>query len=179
MVITLNATARFNRSRARLGGKELPPPRRTGRGLTSLRQPDDRQRWLVLVAPLPLDRAMGFEVIRLPAASTSRGHLDPVAAARVCPVRVAADRVIEKLCRIAFADIGELFDQSGRILPLPSIPPSIRPAVASYTLRRVRSRNGGGEVVAVRLHSKLRALNVLARHFGMYRKDQSLDHRTR
>lgn len=178
MVVTLNAPARFNRPRKRLGGKEGAPPRRTGCGSgRTLRQSDDRHL-RSNHTPGALDCVMGLEAIRPPAVLTPRGDHDPEAESPARQVRVAADIIIEHLSRIAFANISELFDQSDRILPLSSIPPSILPAIASYTVRRVRSRNDGGEVFAVRLHSKLRALNALARHLGMYRKDQSLDHRT-
>ena len=85
--------------------------------------------------------------------------------ARAAQARVATDRVLVELVRIAFADIGDLFDEHGTVIPLVDLPPGIRSAVAEYSIRQ--SRNGT-RVVRVRLHSKVTALTALGRRLGMF-----------
>ncbi len=73
--------------------------------------------------------------------------------------------MVAELARIAFADIRELFDERGRILPFADLSPSIQSAVAEYTVRK--GRNGTHEV-RLKLHSRLPALAALGRHLGMF-----------
>lgn len=81
--------------------------------------------------------------------------------------RVAADRVIRELAAVAFADIGDVLDEDGRLLPWSEIPPPARRAIARITVRRCRD---GSETVTVVMRPKLAALDKLARHLGLYRK---------
>jgi hypothetical protein len=70
-----------------------------------------------------------------------------------------------ELTRIAFADIRDVFDRHGAVIPFAGLPPGIRSAIAEYRVRR--SRNGTCKV-SVRLHSKLPALTALGRHLGIF-----------
>ena len=84
---------------------------------------------------------------------------------RPAELRAATDRVLDELARIAFADIGDVFDERGAVIPFADLPPGVRSALAEYRVRR--SRNGT-YVVSVRLHSKLAALTALGRHLGAF-----------
>ena len=77
----------------------------------------------------------------------------------------ATNRVLVELARIAFADISDVFDEHGAIIPFADLPPGIRPAIAEY---RVRHGRKGTYTVCLRLHSKLAALTALGRHLGMF-----------
>jgi hypothetical protein len=91
-------------------------------------------------------------------------------------LRTDRDRVVAELARIAFADITDVLDASGRPLPPDDIPPPLRSVVKAYTVRKERRRvTRQGKrltetvvVTHVELYSKLHALNSLARHLGMY-----------
>jgi hypothetical protein len=83
--------------------------------------------------------------------------------------------VVGQLALIAFADITDVFDPSGRPLPLADVPPHVRAALARYTVRTKRSRVRAAdgevvprtvEVIEVRLVSKIPALAALARYLG-------------
>lgn len=101
----------------------------------------------------------------------------PTAAMReaAARVRAARTRVIAELARIAFADITDLLDASGRPLPPGEIPPELRSVVKAYMVRREQTRvTRLGERVTttvvkthVELFSKTQALDALARHLGM------------
>jgi hypothetical protein len=83
--------------------------------------------------------------------------------------------VVGQLALIAFADITDVFDASGRPLPLADVPPHVRAALAKYTVRkkqsRVRSADGEVvpltvEVIEVQLVSKIPALAALAHYLS-------------
>jgi phage terminase small subunit len=79
---------------------------------------------------------------------------------------ISRERGIEQLARIAFADIRDLYDPQGQLLPIPSLPDSIATAVAS--LRAVERRSAKGQVrlqsFSVRLEDRVRALVALLDH---------------
>lgn len=78
-------------------------------------------------------------------------------------VGVRQEEVIATLVAIAFADIGDYIDCSKepwRLRPLGSLTPAQRQALA-YVKQR-------GDSITVRLRDKVRALNLLAQHLGMY-----------
>ena len=92
---------------------------------------------------------------------------------RAAGLRVATNRVLVELARIAFADIGDVFDEHGAVIPFADLPPGIRSAIAEY---RVRHGRNGTYTVCVRLHSKLAALTALGRHLGIFdcRSDRAI-----
>ncbi len=95
--------------------------------------------------------------------------------------QATAERVIQEIAAIAFADVFDLFDHTPDGLALRSfrdVPPEARRAIASLKVKRVVTRTrttDGGEtvtetvdVIQVRLAQKLAALDKLARHLGLY-----------
>ena len=84
--------------------------------------------------------------------------------------RVTADRVLQELAAVAFSDIGDLFDHTGRPVPVHRLDPITRRAIAAVSIGRV---DGPAGVVSERFHvrfwDKLRALELLARYVGLDR----------
>jgi hypothetical protein len=74
---------------------------------------------------------------------------------------VTAALVLEQLRRIAFADIREFVDDAGRMKPIADVSPEARSALKSYITR------ADGSVTGVRLHNRVRALTLLAKHLGL------------
>jgi phage terminase small subunit len=89
--------------------------------------------------------------------------------ARAERMRLDADRVLAELARIAFADIGNFVDwgpEGVTLKPKQALTPEDRAAVAE--IASGAGRYGAGP--RLRLHSKPRALDAIARHFGLYGK---------
>jgi phage terminase small subunit len=89
--------------------------------------------------------------------------------ARSQRMRLDADRVLAELARIAFADIGNLVDwgpDGVTLKPKRELSADDRAAVAEVVAGA--GKNGAGP--RLRLHSKQRALDAIARHFGLYGK---------
>src|SRR6185437_11306884 len=84
-------------------------------------------------------------------------------------LRLDADRVLAELVRIAFADIGNLVDwgpDGVTLKPKRELSADDRAAVAEVAA----GAGKGGAGPRLRLHSKPRALDAIARHFGLYGK---------
>ncbi|MFG1343542.1 terminase small subunit [Xanthobacter autotrophicus DSM 431] len=90
---------------------------------------------------------------------------------------VEAARVLQELARIAFADIGQLFDAAGKLKPLNQINPHDRAAIRFLQITTRDLRDGTLErKVALQIWDKLSTLEKLARHLGLFsvhaRKDE-------
>jgi hypothetical protein len=83
---------------------------------------------------------------------------------------LTADRVLEELRRVAFSNIGEFFDEQGNVKPMHELTDEQRAALAVREVIRTGVNAGGGHVhegYKIRLHDKLKALELLAKHFAL------------
>lgn len=82
---------------------------------------------------------------------------------------VEAARVLQELARIAFADIGQLFDAAGKLKPLNQLDPNNRAAIRFLQITTRELGDGTLErKVALQIWDKLSALQKLARHLGLF-----------
>lgn len=82
---------------------------------------------------------------------------------------VEAVRVLQELARIAFADIGQLFDAAGGLKPLNQLDPEHRAAIRSLQITTREMDHGTlKRRVAVQIWDKLAALEKLAQHLGLF-----------
>lgn len=94
--------------------------------------------------------------------------------ARSTRVGVQADDVLRGLWQIAMLDIGEAFDASGALKPLADMPEGVRRAIASIETEELFNGRGGerasvGVTRKVRFHDKIRALDLLGQHLGLWK----------
>jgi phage terminase small subunit len=92
-------------------------------------------------------------------------------AARAQAVSAAAEMSSERWARelsaVAFADPADLFGDDGNVLPLEQMPPRVRACLSS-----IKVRNEGGVVTTeIRFWNKVEALGIMARHLGLFEKD--------
>ena len=83
---------------------------------------------------------------------------------------IAAQRVLEELGRVAFSNIGEFFDEHGNLKPMHELTEEQRAVLAVREVIRTDMNAGGGHVhegYKIRLHDKLKALELLAKHFAL------------
>jgi phage terminase small subunit len=72
--------------------------------------------------------------------------------------------------RLAFSNIGALFDEKGSLRELRELPPAVLASVASVKTLKTNVVSGDGQQETtreVKLWDKLRALDLLAKHFGL------------
>jgi phage terminase small subunit len=80
------------------------------------------------------------------------------------------DRAIREAARLAYSDIGELFDEQNKLLPLKSWPAHIRAAVASVKNRKFNAESGDGkqdDIVELKLWDKPKNIELLFKHLGL------------
>lgn len=105
--------------------------------------------------------------------------LEAAKAARSERTAITADRVLEELGRIGFSDVRMMFTPGGSLLVPTDLSDEIAPAVQSVEAVERPRRNEAGEVEIemvrkVRLHDKLGALTLIAKHLGMITERREL-----
>lgn len=90
-------------------------------------------------------------------------------------VDTMAVRVLQQLCRIAFFDIGSLYDENGKFKGILDIDEESRAAISSFT-RTVRITGNGEDAEAfavynIKTHSPMPALELLTKHLGLLERD--------
>jgi phage terminase small subunit len=84
-------------------------------------------------------------------------------AARAERTRITADRVLQEIARIAFADIGRLADWGPDGLTL-----APKSAISEDDRAAIAELGAGSAGPRLRLHNKQRALENIARHLGLF-----------
>jgi phage terminase small subunit len=87
-------------------------------------------------------------------------------AARSQRVEIDQDWVIRRLARIADLDLRKLFTDDGTLRPIQELPEDVAGAISSVD---VIKRKDDAEEYRVRLPDRIRALDLLGRHLGMFR----------
>lgn len=89
-------------------------------------------------------------------------------------LRVDAEWLLRRLVELAEADIAELFDASGRLLPIQAIPSSARRLIAAVEsiensdfVASPGSRPMGNTTRKVRLVDRLRVLEMIGKHISV------------
>jgi len=117
---------------------------------------------------------IGYQLLHLPALASA---IRQARAQRHEQLQISAERVLRELGRIAFADVAEAYDEHGRLKPLGELPPHLRSAIAGVTTmapsEALDGPSGANQPppkpqVRVRWHDKLRALDLIGRHFRMF-----------
>lgn len=81
-----------------------------------------------------------------------------------------AERVLEELRRLAFADVRTLFDEAGNWKPIKQLSAEEAAQVAQFEIIIKNAQAGDGVVDTVhkvKLTDRLKALEILAKHFGL------------
>src|SRR5713226_8249305 len=99
--------------------------------------------------------------------------IEKALAARTNRVQVSQDRVVQELLRVALADPAGAFDEKGNVLPIHQMPEDLRRAISGMDVEEIFAGSGEdreqiGQVRKLRLWDKTKALELLARHIGMF-----------
>src|SRR6266487_3827751 len=90
--------------------------------------------------------------------------------ARRAKLEATAERTIQETAWIAHADVGQLFDAKGNLRRIHELPAHVRAAIASVEVVKRNMTAGDGKVelvYKVKCWSKVAALELLAKHFGL------------
>lgn len=87
-------------------------------------------------------------------------------------VDVTAEDVVRRMATLAFGDIGDLFGPDGRLLSIHEMPAAARATLAGFQVERRRDNpDDPVDVVKIKRVDQLRALEMLARHLGLFEAD--------
>lgn len=91
---------------------------------------------------------------------------------------VKAEDVLRELIAIGGANIQDLVDEDGLIIPLHELPRELATAIKSFKVVEKVVQGDDGEPITMRVsdvvfHDKLTALEMLAKHLGLFEKDNA------
>lgn len=89
---------------------------------------------------------------------------------------ITAERVLREMGRIAFADIREFYKEDGSLKSVTELGDDAAAAMAGMDIEELfdfsdRKKTQVGIVKKIKLHAKVTALDQLARHLGMFERD--------
>ena len=96
-------------------------------------------------------------------------------AARSERTAVTQDRVILEYARLAFLDPRKFFDENGRLISIHKLSEDVAAAIAGIDVKRlvVGEDEAPAELVKIKLTDKRASLQDVARHLGMFEKDNA------
>ena len=93
------------------------------------------------------------------------GELAAAARQRAEAAELETVRTLREVARIAYGDLGRLFDAEGRMIPVADLDEDVRAMIASIDLWP------DGTPKRIRLWSKIEALDMAMRHAGLFERD--------
>lgn len=84
---------------------------------------------------------------------------------------ITADKVVNELARIAFFDVGVLYNEDGTLKEIAQLDSEVTRAIHS-TKQRIekqgQDKEDWAEIKEIRTHDKLKALELLGKHLAMF-----------
>jgi len=116
-------------------------------------------------------RSTGHSLLKHPAV---QARLKVLALERTKSVDASVELVLRELMNIATFDIADLYDEDGRLKPIHDIPEGARKAIAAVDAEelwegRGESREHIGTLKKVKIWDKLRSLQMIGQHLGMFK----------
>lgn len=90
-------------------------------------------------------------------------------------LQINSDKVVQELARLAFASISEFVGPDMKLKDFNSMPPEKFAAIESFTCTETEWPGGHKTSASVKLHDKIRALDKLGRHLGIFDKEPGLE----
>jgi phage terminase small subunit len=115
-------------------------------------------------------RAIGHENLTKPDIARA---IHEAIAARGERTEISADQVVRELAAIAFADVRTLLDSDGRFRAIRDLDSMTATPLAAIEIREIADEPG--RLLKVRLWNKLKALELLGRHFGVFSERDRLE----
>ena len=115
--------------------------------------------------------SIGNELLKKP---EIRARVDKAIASQSRRTGVTADRVVRELARVAFANSQDVVNYDDATIKGAAARDDTA-AVASVRVKTIPTKDGDGVEREVRMHDKLKALELLGRHLGMFTDNLHLD----
>ena len=85
-------------------------------------------------------------------------------------LEITHDMILREFAKVAFASIGDYYDENGVLKPINQLTPDEQAALACYQVSNSGDGSGKrvGGISCIKLYNKLTALDKIARHTGFY-----------
>ncbi len=113
----------------------------------------------------------GYAVGSLMSLPTVRDYIKVCTRINELTTGITQEFVIAEFLKLAKVNVQDLYDKNGRLLPVKDIKPEVAAAISEIKVRSWMENEVMQEEVTYKLHSKLVALDALAKHVGLYEKD--------
>jgi phage terminase small subunit len=114
-------------------------------------------------------RTANEQATRLLANVSVAAAIEAAKAERSQRTMISADRVLRELARIAFLDVGKAFTEGGGLKPLHEMDEDTRRAIGGLEVSALYADGENiGKLSKIKLSDKLRALELLGRHIGLF-----------
>lgn len=86
---------------------------------------------------------------------------------------VSRERLLQEYKKIAFSDVRELYNADGGLHNVKQIDDETAGAISSIKSKEVYDNEGNkvGDIIEVKTHDKIRALDAIGKHIGFFEKD--------
>ena len=115
--------------------------------------------------------SIGHELMKIPEV---RARIDKAMAERSKRTGINADRVLRELGKIAFVNATDVIDMSDATVKNDAERDDTA-AIASVKVKVIPGENGDGVEREIRLADKLKALELIGKHLGMYQDRLKVD----
>lgn len=79
------------------------------------------------------------------------------------------DAVVAEYRKVAFSNVADLYDNEGHLQEIHKLPRDVAAAISSVEVDVKNSLDGGeSSIVKIKKHDKIRALEALGKHLGMF-----------
>ncbi len=88
---------------------------------------------------------------------------------------VSRERLLQEYKKIAFSDVRELYNTDGGLHNVKQIDDETAGAISSIKSKEVYNNEGNkvGDIIEVKTHDKIRALDAIGKHIGFFAVDNS------
>lgn len=124
------------------------------------------------------EKGASISASKLLATSSMQAEIAKLQAIKTEQTGITAQRVVAEIAKLAFADTHDLVDELNNIKNLHEVPRDLTAAVSSITTTITTSYDKeGNEIekkqVKIGVANKVAALEQLAKHLGLYERDNS------
>lgn len=113
----------------------------------------------------------GYQLLRYPSISKA---LRKAMARRAKRLEITSDNILREIARIAFSDIRSIMEfdsNSVKVKDSSKIHSDAAAAIQSVEHHRTEGEKSSSSTVKVKLHDKIRALDLAGRHLGLWAKE--------
>jgi len=98
-------------------------------------------------------------------------YIQELKAIRSERTEITADMVIKEIAKVAMLSVEDFYDDIG-LKPLSELDETARAAISSYQVKRIKTgKDTYEDVPIVKIHDKMKALELLGKHTGVFEKD--------